>query len=61
VEGREIRWFCDGTFVTCLNTAAAVRDPSGKVMRYQGVDGHYFPARDGTKPSQATGIRATPG
>ena len=27
----------DGAFVTCLNTAAAVRDPTGKVIRYQGA------------------------
>jgi two-component system NtrC family sensor kinase len=38
VEGREITLVRkDGTFVTCLNTAAAVRDPAGKVMRYQGA------------------------
>jgi len=27
----------DGAFVSCLNTAAAVRDPTGKVIRYQGA------------------------
>ena len=27
----------DGALVTCLNTAAAVRDPTGKVIRYQGA------------------------
>lgn len=27
----------DGAFVTCLNTAAAVRDPTGTVIRYQGA------------------------
>ena len=63
VEGREITLVRkDGTFVTCLNTAAAVRDPSGKVMRYQGALMDITSrARDGTKPAQATGIRATPG
>jgi PAS domain S-box-containing protein len=38
VEGREIRLLRkDGTFITCLNTAAAVRDPAGKIIRYQGA------------------------
>jgi len=27
----------DGTLITCLNTAAAVRDPTGKIVRYQGA------------------------
>jgi PAS domain S-box-containing protein len=38
LEGREIALVRkDGTFITCLNTAAAVRDPTGKVVRYQGA------------------------
>jgi PAS domain S-box-containing protein len=38
LEGREITLLRkDGTFITCLNTAAAVRDPTGKVVRYQGA------------------------
>jgi PAS domain S-box-containing protein len=27
----------DGALITCLNTAAAVRDPTGKIVRYQGA------------------------
>src|SRR6266404_4221881 len=27
----------DGILITCLNTAAAVRDPTGKIVRYQGA------------------------
>src|SRR6266404_3424649 len=38
LEGREITLIRkDGVPVTCLNTAAAVRDPTGKVIRYQGA------------------------
>jgi len=38
LEGREITLLSkNGTPVTCLNTAAAVRDSSGKVLRYQGA------------------------
>lgn len=38
LEGREITLIRkDGVPVTCLNTAAAVRDSSGKVLRYQGA------------------------
>jgi two-component system NtrC family sensor kinase len=38
LAGREIRLLRkDGVFITCLNTAAAVRDPTGKIIRYQGA------------------------
>ena len=38
VQGREITLLRkDGTSVVCLNTAAAVRDNTGKVVRYQGA------------------------
>jgi PAS domain S-box-containing protein len=38
LEGREITLLRkDGNSIVCLNTAAAVRDTSGKVMRYQGA------------------------
>jgi PAS domain S-box-containing protein len=38
LSGREIILLRkDGTFITCLNTAAAVRDPMGHVIRYQGA------------------------
>lgn len=38
LEGREITLLRkDGVAVTCLNTAAAVRDSSGKILRYQGA------------------------
>lgn len=38
VEGREITLIRkDGSPVVCLNTAAAVRDNSGRVIRYQGA------------------------
>src|SRR6266403_1140237 len=38
LAGREIGLLRkDGVFITCLNTAAAVRDPSGKIIRYQGA------------------------
>src|SRR5262245_45463848 len=38
LEGREIALLRkDGSTVTCLNTAAAVRDSSGKIVRYQGA------------------------
>jgi len=38
LEGREITLLRkDGVSIVCLNTAAAVRDTSGKVMRYQGA------------------------
>ena len=38
LEGREITLIRkDGIPVTCLNTAAAVRDSSGKILRYQGA------------------------
>src|SRR5580692_10318730 len=38
MQGREITLIRkDGTSIVCLNTAAAVRDPSGQVVRYQGA------------------------
>ncbi|HEY6268426.1 MAG TPA: PAS domain S-box protein [Candidatus Acidoferrum sp.] len=38
VQGREITLIRkDGTSIVCLNTAAAVRDNSGRVVRYQGA------------------------
>jgi len=38
LAGREITLLRkDGAFITCLNTAAAVRDRTGKVIRYQGA------------------------
>ena len=38
LEGREITLIRkDGTPITCLNTAAAVRDSSGRIVRYQGA------------------------
>jgi len=38
LEGREITLIRkDGVPITCLNTAAAVRDASGKIVRYQGA------------------------
>jgi len=38
LSGREITLLRkDGVFITCLNTAAAVRDPMGHVIRYQGA------------------------
>ncbi len=38
LEGREVVLVRkDGVPITCLNTAAAVRDPSGKIIRYQGA------------------------
>jgi PAS domain S-box-containing protein len=38
IRGREITLIRkDGTSIVCLNTAAAVRDNSGKVIRYQGA------------------------
>lgn len=38
LEGREITLLRkDGSFIICLNTAAAVRDASGTVVRYQGA------------------------
>ena len=38
LEGREITLLRkDGSTVTCLNTAAAVRDSYGKILRYQGA------------------------
>jgi len=38
LEGREITLLRkDGVAITCLNTAAAVRDSSGKIVRYQGA------------------------
>jgi len=38
LEGREIALIRkDGKPITCLNTAAAVRDASGKIIRYQGA------------------------
>jgi PAS domain S-box-containing protein len=38
LEGREITLLRkDGVAITCLNTAAAVRDSSGKILRYQGA------------------------
>jgi len=37
IQGREITLICkDGTSIVCLNTAAAVRDNAGRVVRYQG-------------------------
>jgi len=37
VQGHEITLICkDGTSIVCLNTAAAVRDKAGRVVRYQG-------------------------
>jgi len=38
LEGREITLVRkDGSTVTCLNTAAAVRDSAGRILRYQGA------------------------
>jgi PAS domain S-box-containing protein len=38
LAGREIRLLRkDGVFITCLNTAAAVRDATGRIIRYQGA------------------------
>jgi PAS domain S-box-containing protein len=38
IQGREITLLRrDGTSIICLNTAAAVRDNTGKVIRYQGA------------------------
>ena len=38
IQGREITLVRkDGTSIVCLNTAAAVRDNSGRVVRYQGA------------------------
>jgi PAS domain S-box-containing protein len=38
LAGREITLLRkDGVVIACLNTAAAVRDPTGKVIRYQGA------------------------
>ena len=38
IQGREITLICkDGRSIVCLNTAAAVRDNSGRVLRYQGA------------------------
>jgi two-component system NtrC family sensor kinase len=38
IQGREITLVRkDGTSIVCLNTAAAVRDNSGKIVRYQGA------------------------
>jgi PAS domain S-box-containing protein len=38
IQGREITLLRkDGTSIVCLNTAAAVRDNSGRVLRYQGA------------------------
>src|SRR5467141_2915098 len=38
IQGREITLICkDGRSIVCLNTAAAVRDNSGRVVRYQGA------------------------
>src|SRR3989449_4863894 len=38
IQGREITLIRkDGTSIVCLNTAAAVRDNSGRVVRYQGA------------------------
>ena len=38
LEGREITLLRkDGVAITCLNTAAAVRDSTGKIVRYQGA------------------------
>jgi PAS domain S-box-containing protein len=37
IQGREITLICkDGRSIVCLNTAAAVRDNTGRVLRYQG-------------------------
>jgi PAS domain S-box-containing protein len=38
LQGREITLACkDGSTIICMNTAAAVRDSAGKVVRYQGA------------------------
>src|SRR5262249_41204627 len=38
VQGREVTLFRkDGTALVCLNTSAAVRDPTGHVVRYHGA------------------------
>src|SRR5206468_3405466 len=38
IQGKEITLIRrDGTSIVCLNTAAAVRDNSGRVLRYQGA------------------------
>jgi PAS domain S-box-containing protein len=38
LQGREVTLNCkDGSSIICLNTAAAVRDSAGKVIRYQGA------------------------
>ncbi len=38
IQGREVTLIRkDGTSVVCLNTAAAVRDNSGRILRYQGA------------------------
>ena len=38
IQGREVTLICkDGTSIVCLNTAAAVRDNAGRVLRYQGA------------------------
>ena len=38
IQGKEITLIRkDGTSIVCLNTAAAVRDSSGRVLRYQGA------------------------
>src|SRR5881394_688929 len=38
IQGREITLICkDGRSIVCLNTAAAVRDNAGRVVRYQGA------------------------
>ncbi len=38
LQGREMTLMRkDGTPIICLNTAAAVRDSAGKVIRYQGA------------------------
>src|SRR5204862_7185443 len=38
IQGKEITLIRkDGTSIACLNTAAAVRDNSGRVLRYQGA------------------------
>src|SRR5467141_1990601 len=38
IQGREITLICkDGRSIVCLNTAAAVRDNTGRVVRYQGA------------------------
>jgi PAS domain S-box-containing protein len=47
LEGREITLLRkDGIPVTCLNTAAAVRDSSGKIVRYQGALMDIFSRRE---------------